>query len=74
MVCGCRGASGIMAAQQELVVLTRDEKNKATVNLHGLLPSLHALALCDGRRAVFSPVGGTLQSWVHDGTEMIFVR
>ncbi|CAI8032748.1 Putative glucose-6-phosphate 1-epimerase [Geodia barretti] len=41
----------MMAAEQEVVVLTRDENNKATVNLHG----------------------GTLQSWVHNGTEMIFV-
>ena len=30
-----------MAAEQEMVVLTRDEKHKATVNLHGLLLTEH---------------------------------
>ena len=34
--------SGMMAAEQEVVVLTRDENNKATVNLHGL--RLHTVA------------------------------
>jgi glucose-6-phosphate 1-epimerase len=38
-------------SDQEVIVLARDDKHKATVNLHG----------------------GTLQSWVHDGSEMIFV-
>ena len=63
-----------MSAHQALVEIFRDEKNKATVNLFGR--GHGQLLICKILKWFWciTVAGATLVSWIHDETEMIFVR
>lgn len=62
-------------ASLQLVELRRDSKNIAVVNLHGKFNIIiRTPATFRSALIVAINTGATLQSWIHDGTEMIFVR
>ncbi len=54
----------------ELVEVCRDSQTKAVVNLHGEISV--SLVLIQPFNCLH--VGATLQSWINNGEEMIFVR
>ena len=66
---GC--SVGEMASLQ-LVELRRDAKNIVVVNLHGKLTTSTTFR-STYHIIVAINTGATLQSWIHDGTEIIFV-
>ena len=63
-------------SNQKLVVIQRDDKNVAVVNLHGKneCPLIIIIVYNSNNNYYHQITGATLQSWKHDGTEMIFVR